>query len=85
MPAVVLLVDLQPGIESHQVGGFDTPEKQLGPDRKTSPRFALAAPVTLASRDDSFSAGCNEVQPHCKHVSTPSSTAFQVVSFCSFG
>src|ERR687890_2182469 len=70
MPAVVLLVDLQLGIESHQVGGYDTPENQLRPHRKTSPRSALTAPITLASRADSFTAGGNEVQPHCKHFST---------------
>src|ERR671920_972639 len=38
MPAVVLLVDLQLCIESHQIGGYDTPENQLRPHWKTSPR-----------------------------------------------
>src|SRR5215208_7664374 len=38
VPAVVLLVDLQLGIESHQIGGYDTPENQLRPHWKTSPR-----------------------------------------------
>src|SRR5829696_4553727 len=54
MPAVVLLVDLQLGIESHQIGGYDTLENQLRPHWKTSPHSALAAPVTLASRPSSF-------------------------------
>src|SRR5919107_2662176 len=54
MPAVVLLVDLQLGIESHQIGGYDTPENQLRSHRKTSPRSALATPITLASRPGSF-------------------------------
>src|ERR671917_633660 len=56
MPAVVLLVDLQLGIESHQIGGYDTPENQLRPHRKTSPRSALTAPITLASRANLFTA-----------------------------
>src|SRR5919107_4179566 len=54
MPAVVLLVDLQLGIESHQIGGYDTPENQLRSHRKTSPRSALSAPITLASQAASF-------------------------------
>src|ERR671920_2495121 len=54
MPAVILLVDLQLCIESHQVGGYDTPENQLRPHWKTSPRSAPGAPVTLASRPVSF-------------------------------
>src|SRR5215207_423540 len=54
MPAVVLLVDLQLGIESHQIGWYDSPENQLRSHRKTSPRSALAAPITLASRPGSF-------------------------------
>src|SRR5215213_5966653 len=54
MPAVVLLVDLQLGIESHQIGGNDAPENQLRPHWKTSLHSALAAPVTLASLPSSF-------------------------------
>src|ERR671920_2651504 len=54
MPAVVLLVDLQLGIESHQIGWYDTPENQLRSHRKTSPRSALATPITLASQLTSF-------------------------------
>src|ERR687897_2632694 len=46
----VLLVDLQPGIESHQIGWYDTPENQLGPHTKTSPRSAFTTPITLASQ-----------------------------------
>src|SRR5215204_5149283 len=34
----LLLVDLQLCIESHQIGGYDTPENQLRPHWKTSPR-----------------------------------------------
>src|SRR5919107_2520145 len=52
--AVVLLVDLQLGIESHQIGGYDTPENQLRAHRKTSPRSTFSAPVTLASQAASF-------------------------------
>src|SRR5215208_3393953 len=54
VPAVVLFVDLQLGIESHQIGGYDTPENQLRPHRKTSPRSAFTVPVTLASQPASF-------------------------------
>src|SRR5215210_4168501 len=54
MPAVVHLVDFQLGIESHQIGGYDTPENQLRPHRKTSPRSAFTTPVTLASQPASF-------------------------------
>src|SRR5215204_330451 len=54
MPAVVLLVDLQLGIECHQIGGYDTPENQLRPHRKSSPRSGFSAPVTLASQPASF-------------------------------
>src|SRR5215210_1130604 len=54
MPAVVLLVDLQLGIESHQVGWYDTPENQLRPHWKTSPRSCLAGyssiPINLFHR-----------------------------------
>src|SRR5919112_2141233 len=64
MPSVVLLVDLQLGIESHQVGGYDTPENQLRSHRKTSPRSALAAPITLASRPGSFTE--TFVSPHIR-------------------
>src|SRR5215207_2588024 len=58
MPAVVLLVDLQLGIECYQIGGYDTPENQLRPHWKTSPHSALAAPVTLASLPSSFTESC---------------------------
>src|ERR687883_429384 len=33
MPAVVLLIDLQLGIESHQIGGYETPANQPPPPR----------------------------------------------------
>src|SRR5919112_631566 len=55
VPAVVLLVDLQLGIESHQIGGYDTPENQLRAHGKTSPRSTFSAPITLASQAASFS------------------------------
>src|SRR5215208_4098122 len=41
-------------LRSVGVGGDDTPENQLRPHRKTSPRSALAALVTLASQPASF-------------------------------
>src|SRR3712207_5682053 len=50
MPAVIHLVDLQLGIESHQIGGNDTPENQLRPHTNLSSLL----PITLASQPTSF-------------------------------